>query len=585
MPKASSEHKELELRSSTEKLLEHASPLQAASIKLLNLSSFDYIMGVVIVFNMAVMIAETDRVAAGETMGGHWTEVCGWAILVVFLLELGLRLFAFRCVFWKDPWHVFDFAVVVTDGTFSLLGLVLGNFFPVSVLRVLRLAKLARISKVLRVFPELRIMVAGLAGSVSAIFWGFVLLCLLVLVWSIVAVQFVQPWNKDLIHDEENCPRCPRAYSTVMHSALTIWQTVIAGDNWGQTAVPIIENHPESALFFLGVCVSVGMGVLNLILGVVCNVFTLAHDRIQAEIVLEERIAKLESQQHLRRICESLDEEGLGELTMEQMKVGFDSHEDFHSVMDSLEVSADDLEIVWTIIDTEKSGAVSYQKFVDQVYLMKDNDTHFMLAYIKYYITKIKETLLTEIQSNKEAAQKAVELEAKMLEQVEGFEAEEKQVEQMMMTQLDKIDRNDEMMLTQLDKQATSIQKIETCVTHDVAAVGAPGIFVEKPQRQQPTQSGPMQPNTCKAATEEDEKSCDEAAQRQALRSAGYLLPFTKLDSSDTVGNESSQMLRRRLQNASSEIHRSLDKHISEIGVLIEEMLPGTSQERNLREL
>ncbi len=40
---------------------------------------------------------------------------------------------------------------------------------------------------------------------------------------------------------------------------------------------------------------------------------------------------------------------GSGELTQEQMRVGFDSHEDFHQVMESLEVTADDLEIVWTL--------------------------------------------------------------------------------------------------------------------------------------------------------------------------------------------------------------------------------------------
>jgi hypothetical protein len=151
------------------------------------------------------------------------------------------------------------------------------------------------------------------------------------------------------------------------------------------------------------------MGVLNLILGVVVNVFTSAHDRIQQEIVLEERIQKLEEQQHLRRICESLDNGGCGELTKDQMADGFDTNEDFRNVMETLEVTEDDLEIVWTIIDTDKVGSVSYTKFVDQVYLMKDNDTHFMLAYIKYYITKIKETLLLEIQGNKEMFNRVAE--------------------------------------------------------------------------------------------------------------------------------------------------------------------------------
>lgn len=517
-----------------ERLLETASPVQSAVINFLNLPAFDNIMGMVIVFNMVVMIVETDRVANEAESAGHWTEICGWGILGIFVVELGLRLFAFRCLFWHDAWNVFDFAVVVVDGVFSLLGLVVGSLFPISILRILRLAKLARISKVLRVFPELRIMVAGLAGSVSAIFWGFVLLCLLVLVWSIVAVQFIHPWNKELEHLDE-CPRCQRAFASVLESAMTIWQTVIAGDNWGQTAIPIMEAHPASAFFFLGVCVSVGMGVLNLILGVVCNVFTLAHDRIEAEIVLEERVAKLETQQHLRRICESLDETGSGELTQEQMRVGFDTHADFHQVMDTLEVSSDDLEIVWTIIDTEKSGAVSYQKFVDQVYLMKDNDTHFMLAYIKYYITKIKETLMTEIQSNKESKQKSAELAEMMVKEIG---AEELQVEET------------KLLMKSIDKKVTDIEVVmaDHVTNDDVAAISA---LASSMENQSLTNGSLLQ-----------EKTYGHGAQSQA--------PSTV----DKGIFDTSQQLRRRLQSAASEIHCSLDKHISEINVLIDGMMP-----------
>lgn len=518
-----------------ERLLETASPVQRSAIQLLNLPAFDNVMGIVIVFNMVVMIVETDRVASeAESSGIHWTEVCGWGILGVFVVELALRLFAFRCLFWHDAWNVFDFAVVAVDGVFSVLGLVVGSLFPISILRILRLAKLARISKVLRVFPELRIMVAGLAGSVSAIFWGFVLLCLLVLVWSIVAVQFIHPWNKDIEHLED-CPRCERAFASVLESAMTIWQTVIAGDNWGQTAIPIMEAHPASAFFFLGVCVSVGMGVLNLILGVVCNVFTLAHDRIEAEIVLEERVAKLETQQHLRRICESLDETGSGELTQEQMRIGFETHEDFHQVMDTLEVSSDDLEIVWTIIDTEKSGAVSYQKFVDQVYLMKDNDTHFMLAYIKYYITKIKETLMTEIQSNKDAKRKSAEVEEMMVKEIG---AEELQVEET------------KLLMKSIDNKVKVIEVVmANHVTNDDMG-GLSALASSMENQSLPTGSLPQ------------EKTYGNGAQSQA---------------SSTVDKgifENSQQLRRRLQSAASEIHCSLDEHISEINVLIDGMMP-----------
>merc|ERR1719217_1083201 len=132
-------------------------------------------------FNMVLIIVETDYAAHNDD-SLPWAEVVGWVIFM-------------------------------TDSVFSVLGLLLGDVFPVSTLRVFRLCKLARVSKVFRVFPELRLMMAGLLGSFRAIFWGTVLLAFVLLVWAIVAVQFIHPLNLDLAERGvlENCDRCPRA--------------------------------------------------------------------------------------------------------------------------------------------------------------------------------------------------------------------------------------------------------------------------------------------------------------------------------------------------------------------------------------
>ena len=44
-------------------------------------------------------------------------------ILIIFILELALRLFAFRASFFNDGWNRLDFVIVVTDALFSLVGL------------------------------------------------------------------------------------------------------------------------------------------------------------------------------------------------------------------------------------------------------------------------------------------------------------------------------------------------------------------------------------------------------------------------------------------------------------------------------
>merc|ERR1719238_1594824 len=107
-----------------------------------------------------------------------------------------MKLFVLRSQFFHERWNVFDFFVITIDTTFSLLEVLGLSFLNVSMLRILRLSRLARATKVFRMFPELKLMLAGLAGAVNAICWGTMLLFVALLVWSVLAVQFIHPLNK-----------------------------------------------------------------------------------------------------------------------------------------------------------------------------------------------------------------------------------------------------------------------------------------------------------------------------------------------------------------------------------------------------
>ena len=50
-----------------------------------------------------------------------------------------------------------------------------------------------------------------------------------------------------------------------MNANLLLFKTVIAGDSWGEIAVPVIEQHPATAVIFMGSLLTLVFGVLNLI--------------------------------------------------------------------------------------------------------------------------------------------------------------------------------------------------------------------------------------------------------------------------------------------------------------------------------
>jgi Ca2+-binding EF-hand superfamily protein len=296
-------------------------------------------------------------------------------------------------------------------------------------------------------------MMAGLVGSVSAIFWGTVLLVIFLLVWSIVAVQFVHPLNVTMDHGD--CERCYRAYNSVLAAALTISQTTVLGDSWGATSVPLIEAHPSTVPFFAGVFLTVGMGILNLILGVVCNVFNLAHDRIVAEMENEKVMAKMESKNHLLDICKEMDTDESGELTWAELAAGFEHEEDFRETLAAMDITEEDLDILWSILDSDRSGKISYSEFVSQVYTMTSSDTQFMLAYIRYYVTKIRDTIVDNIK-NSEKRQSG------QIEQVED--------------ELKIMEREEEMILEKIEKELESSKQIAqaNADSHNGEAVVAP---------------------------------------------------------------------------------------------------------------
>lgn len=378
---------------------ENSSAARKAGFNILQSHSFERVMGVVIMFNFLVVIVETDN-NAKDKKSADWVWWASWGLLTTFVIELTMKLYVFRRQFWYERWNVFDFFVITIDTTFSLLEVLGLSFLNVSMLRILRLSRLARATKVFRMFPELKLMLAGLAGAVNAICWGTMLLFVALLVWAVLAVQFIHPLNVK-VHDDSNvyegCARCPRAYESTFQACLTFTTQIVAGDSWGRETQPIIEKFPISIFFFMGVYVSVGLAIMNLILGVVVNMATEARDQLKAEAETEKLLMQDKSLNALMAMCRDMDDDGNDELTFDEVREGFDNNEDFRTTLSDMDIGRDDLQIVWTILDSDRSGTVTSKEFVNQIHKMKNSDSQFMLAYIKFYITEIKDKLRGEL--------------------------------------------------------------------------------------------------------------------------------------------------------------------------------------------
>jgi len=205
-----------------------------------------------------------------------------------------------------------------------------------------------------------------------------------------------------------------------MQAALTFWQQIVAGDSWGEVTIPVIEKAPETAIFFILLFLTIGMAVTNLILGVVVSVAQQARDQLQQEDQTEKTLIKLEKQTHLLNLCKEMDTRKTGMVSKKDAFQKYDEPGEFRDSIVHMEITKEDFDIIWTICDIDKKGAVSYKDFVNHIYAIRNSDTSFMLSYIKYYITLIRNTLVEKMDRQHELQ---MNIENRVAEEVHKIEA------------------------------------------------------------------------------------------------------------------------------------------------------------------
>lgn len=213
-----------------------------------------------IVVNAVILGLETSKSAMAAY--GRLLEVLDHVILAVFVIEIAARVVVHRFAFFRDPWSVFDFAVigialVPATETFSVLR-------SLRVLRVLRL---------ITGVPTLRRVVAGLLAALPGMGSIVFLIGLIYYVFAVMATK--------LFGDDS-----PSLFGTLADSLFTLF-TVMTLEGWvNDVAKPVMEKHPYAWVFFISYIVVTTFMVLNLFIGVVVN--AMQEEASKAEAVERE---------------------------------------------------------------------------------------------------------------------------------------------------------------------------------------------------------------------------------------------------------------------------------------------------------
>ena len=210
-----------------------------------------------IVFNAVTLGLETS-----DSLMARWGSLLHAVdalVLAVFVVELGIKLYAQGLRFFRSAWNVFDF-VVVGIALLPASG-------PLSVLRALRVLRVLRL---ISLVPRLRFVVEALLGAVPGIAAIGALMLLLYYVFAVMATG--------LFGD-----RFPEWFGTIGASMYTLFQ-VMTLESWSMGIVrPVMAEYPLAWVFFIPFILLATFTMLNLFIGVIVDTMQSMHRQEHVE--------------------------------------------------------------------------------------------------------------------------------------------------------------------------------------------------------------------------------------------------------------------------------------------------------------
>ena len=204
----------------------------------------NFILGVIIC-NALILGLETSKTAIQHW--GYWLHLLDQVAVVIFVIELAIKLAVYRLNFFKNGWNIFDFIIV----TVTLLPVGEGT----TILRALRIVRAFRL---ISVVPSMRLVIHALLSAIPGLVSVIALLSVVFYVGSVMATMLFgeqfQAW-----------------FGTIGASLFSLFQ-IMTLESWSMgIARPVMEQFPLAWLFFIPFILCTSFAVLNLFIAIIVS--------------------------------------------------------------------------------------------------------------------------------------------------------------------------------------------------------------------------------------------------------------------------------------------------------------------------
>ena len=226
-----------------------------------------------IIANAIVLGLESD--AGIRSQYGPLLHAMDNACLALFVIELSVKMAAYRMLFWRSAWNWFDFAVVG-------IALVPGA----GVWSVLRALRVLRVLRLLTIVPQLRKVVAAFLHAIPGL-------------GGVMAVMTIFFYTAGVLATNLFGKTHPQWFGSLGDSLYTLFQ-VMTLESWSMGIVrPVMEQHAWAWAFFVPFIIVATFTILNLFIGIIVSTMqelSLTPDPEQAQTQLTEAIDRMEAE-------------------------------------------------------------------------------------------------------------------------------------------------------------------------------------------------------------------------------------------------------------------------------------------------
>lgn len=331
---------------------------------------FNIVVSIFVLVNTLLVGIEQDMVSASADVSDRiiW-YMLGLVFSLVFLVEIGLRIYCLRKKFFEDLWDVLDLGLVIGSVIDVFLLAPMGSGGRIrafSTLRSLRVVKLVRLVRVFPAFRELWLLVGGLINSIKALGWvGIVLACVLYVCGIFVTTEVGQ--NSDVYesgpsYDGEVWPY-REYFGTVPRSMFTLFQ-VMTLDGWCDDIVRhIVFFQPLMAPFFVVFILLTALGLMNVVVGIIVeNTLAAAQvaDTRQEAYQAEQRDKAIDE---LQKLLELSDTNRTGEISQNELAAVAQSKAVMRQFK-HLGIKLEEADELFKLLDYEGRGRVQLKRLI-----------------------------------------------------------------------------------------------------------------------------------------------------------------------------------------------------------------------------